>query len=137
MPELIIEVVSSHDTDSDYVDRLGRARAHGVTEVILISPFTPGGVHVAHLQPHRSDPTRFRTVAASIDASDPILVPVIDVRISGGDRLRVIDEQGEWPSPGQAINGMRAEAARADQATARAERLAALLREAGIDPDAE
>ena len=123
-PTVLIEVLSEDDTDADYDRRLRRARRYGVEEVILVAPFTPGGVRVEHLVPDPDDPTRFRTVAVSTHPDDPVVVPRLGIRLAGGRDLVVSDEHGPWPDTPTAMARARradAETARADAETARAD----------------
>ncbi len=133
-PTVIIEVVSRNDTDGDYADRLELARAHGAEEVILVALYAPGGVRVERLRPDPANAARFRTVAISTDASAPVEVPLLGIRIGGGDEVVVTDEHGVWPAPAELVSRLRSETARAEREAARADRLAAQLRAAGIDP---
>lgn len=135
VPSVIIEVVSRRDSDADHARRLGLARAHGVEEVVLVSPHAVGGVHVERLRPDPEDPTRFRTVAVSTDPSAPVELPVLGIRIAGGRQVVVTDEHGEWPDPLELLTKLRSQTARAEREAARADRLAAQLRAAGIAPD--
>lgn len=138
-PSLIIEVKSPKDTSHDYDRRLGRAVQYGVTEVLLIDPFAPGGVVVSHLQVEPG--VGLRTVAVSASTRSPLTVESLGITLTGGDDLVVSDEYGVWldtvaqiQASRSAGNKARQESARAEQEAARAERLAQALREAGIDP---
>jgi Uma2 family endonuclease len=145
-PQVIVEVWSDDDTDADYRRRLDRARRYGVEEVVIIDPFAVGGVRIEHL---RADGDRFRSVATSTSAEDPVVVESLGIRLAGGDELRVFDNSHPWPTTAEAFRLARseaaradaeaaradAEAARADAEAARAERLARRLRELGADPD--
>lgn len=133
-PTLIIEIVSESDTDEDYRRRLQRARRYGVEEVVLVSPFTPGGVRVEHLVVDPADPTRFRIRALSGRAKDVIVLDRLGITMAGGRDLLVRDERGLWPDTATAFAAVREQQERADAAEARAERLAAQLRAAGIEP---
>lgn len=140
-PAVLVEVWSDDDTDADYRRRLGRARRYGVREVVIVDPFAVGGVRVEHL---RGEGDGWRSVATSTSPDDPVVVESLGVRLAGGDDLRVTDADGDepWPTTAEAFRRARAEAARAraeaaraDAEAARAERLAELLRRAGIDPE--
>lgn len=140
-PRVIIEVRSSKDGDADYERRFARARQYGVEVAVLVAPFAPGGVRVDVLRPDPTDPDRFVTTATSVSRDDPLTVPELGIELAGGPRLMAGDEHAQWPEPGEAIVQAReataradAEAARAAAESARAERLAAKLRELGVDP---
>lgn len=149
VPAVVLEVVSRRDTDADYTERLGRARAYGVDNVVLVSPHAVGGVRVDVLRPDPEDSSRFRTVAVSTDAAAPVEVPTLGIAMAGGRKVVVTDEHGEWPDPLELVTRLRSqtarveheaaraehEAARAEHEAARADRLAAQLRAAGIAPD--
>lgn len=147
VPTVVLEVVSGDDTDLQYEQRLARMRRYGVAEVVLVSPFAPGGVRVEHLLPDAASPTRYRTVAVSADATHPIPIDRLGIELAGGDDLVVREDEHEaWPDTPTAFARARradaeaaradAEAARADGEAARAARLADAVRAAGIDPDA-
>ncbi|CAN5222641.1 hypothetical protein BH23ACT9_BH23ACT9_26860 [soil metagenome] len=131
VPSLIIEVASSNDTESRYRQRLDQMFDDGVAEVVLVQPYAPGGVQVIG---YVADPTvpagyRVRGFSAGVDAT----VEVDDgVVLCGGADLQVHDEHGSWLD----VPGIREAAARAEAESARADRLAAALTAAGIDPDA-
>lgn len=130
-PAVIIEVKSPTDTSHDYDRRLGRAVQHGVTEVLLIDPFAPGVV-VSHLRVEPS--VGLRTVAVSASARSPLTVESLGITLTGGDDLVVSDEHGVWLDTVEQVQSSRSATARAEQESARAERLAEALRQAGIDP---
>ncbi len=145
-PSVIIEVKSPKDTSHDYDRRLGRAVHYGVTEVLLIDPFAPGGVVASHLQVEPG--VGLRTVAVSASTRSPLTVESLGITLTGGDDLVVTDEYGVWLDTVAQILANRSagtkareesaraeqEAARAQQEAARAERLTQALRDAGIDP---
>ena len=156
-PTVIVEVWSEHDTDAEYRRRLGRARRYGVEEVVVVDPFSPGGVRVEHLVADPADPAAWRTAAVSVHPDRPVALPRLGIGMAGGPKLVVTDPQGAWLDTPAAVIAARAEAARADAEAARAdaeaaradaeaaragteaaraERLAARLRAAGLDPDA-
>lgn len=135
-PALLIEVVSKGDAYNDYVDRLARARHHGVGEVLLVYPFTAGGVRVELLHPHGQDPGRWETVAVSIDPSNPIRLDWLDVELTGGEELVVHGPDGTWLDTTAAHRQLGQVRAEADRARAEADRLRRQLRSAGLDPDA-
>lgn len=127
-PAFLIEVRSEDDTDADYRRRLGRARAYGVQEVLLIAPYTAGGVIVEHLGVDPEDPTRFRVLALSGSRDHPVHVGRLGLTFAGGNVLEVVDEHGPWPDGTRTFIDARradAEAARADTEAARADALAA------------
>ena len=143
-PFLLIEVVSSEDTDLAYRRRLARARRYGVQQVVLVALFAPGGVRVEHLLAHPDHDDRFRTVSVSVSPDQPIRLPELGIFVAGGTELVVGDEDGVWPDVIAAMTLARraqaesaraqAESARAQAESARAERLAERLRAAGLDP---
>lgn len=148
-PQLLIEVVSEHDTDAEYRQRLDRAREYGVEEVVMVYLYAPAGVRVERLVVDDEDPSRFRAAAVSVDVDHPIRLPAYGISLAGGRRLVAADALGEWPGTADGLIRLRAEsrraaaesaradaeARRADAESARAERLARRLREAGLDPD--
>jgi Uma2 family endonuclease len=159
-PTVLLEVLSEEDTDADYDRRLRRARRYGVAEVVLIAPFTPGGVRVDHLLPDPDDAERFRTRAVSTAPDLPVHVERLGISLAGGRDLAARDSAGGsvWLDTPALARRVRteaaradaqaaradaqaaradAEAARADAESARAKRLAEQLRQAGIDPDAD
>ncbi|MEX0658056.1 MAG: Uma2 family endonuclease [Egibacteraceae bacterium] len=138
-PAVLIEVWSDDDTDADDRRRLARARAYGVDEVVIVDPFAVGGVRVEHL---RGVDERFRSVASTSTEDQLVVIDSLGVSMAGGEELQVIADDRRWPTTAEAFRlartkGERAdrEAARADGQAARAKRLEALLRGAGIDPD--
>lgn len=145
-PTILVEVRSEDDTDADYRRRLGRARAYGVEEVLLIAPYTAGGVIVEHLGMDPGDPTRFRVLALSGSGDHPVQVARLGLTLAGGPALVVVDEHGPWPDGTRTFIDARradteaaradaeadradAEAARADTEAARAEALAGRVAE--------
>lgn len=155
-PAVLVEVWSDDDTDADYRRRLGRARRYGVEEVVIVDPFAPGGVRVDHLQADPQEPDRFRVVATSAGPDRPIAVASLGITVAGGAELDVRHDGRRWPTTAEAFRRAWAEAERADREAERADReaqradrevqraqreahraarLAALLREAGLDPD--
>lgn len=143
-PTVVIEVRSDRDTGSGYQRRLRRAADHGVGEVVMVDPFQPGGVLVAHLLPDADRPEGYRTVATSVAADQPVEIATLGIALTGGDDLVLHDsDHGVVPEPFEAIIEARTlrrraddDAQRADSEAARAERLAAQLRDLGIEPDA-
>ncbi len=133
-PTIIFEVRSDAGADRDPASGFQRARRYGVEEVVLVSPFTPGGVRVEHLVVDPADTTRFRIRALSGRAEDVIVLDRLGITMAGGRDLLVRDERGLWPDTATAFAAMREQQERADTAEARAERLAAQLRAAGIEP---
>lgn len=156
VPALIIEVASEDDTPADYRDRLARMREFGVPEVVLIYPHAPGGIQVLQYLPEREDSADYRVAAMSVSSGDPVEVRCAPVRISGGEQLKFANG-GEWLGAMDVryhaeaqtqraeaahqraeVEHQRAEAAqrRAEAEKQRADRLAAKLRELGVDPEA-
>lgn len=133
-PQVLIEVWSEDDTEddteADYERRLRRARRYGVAEVVIVHPSAPGGVRVDHLVAEGAGDDRFRTIASSVDQRSGVQVDSLGIWLSGGDELRAGDEVGPWQPTAEAVRDLRAE-------RARAERLEAQLRAAGIEPAAE
>ena len=86
----------------------------------------------------------FRTTATSTDRERPVTVASLGITLAGGSQLEVRNEQGRpWPTTAEAFRRAwaeteraDAEARRADAGARRAEGLAALLRDAGLDPHA-
>jgi Uma2 family endonuclease len=134
-PTVLIEVYSEHNTRADYRRRLARAREYGVSEVLMIDPDGPGGVEVRRLVPDRTG-DGWTTVEVSVDAT-PVTSDLLGIWLAGGADLQVGDEHGVWPDPAEAILEARSLRTRVDEESARAEQLAARLRAAGIDPDAD
>lgn len=122
-PTVLIEVVSRRDTAADYDDRLGRARVHGVREVVLIDPFQHGGTQVTHLVPDPDRAARFMTAAVSVSPDAPITVSILGITLAGGPALIVRDEQRVWPDVAEAF----AASARVHSAEAEVERLRAVV----------
>lgn len=127
-PAVMVEVWSEDDTDADYRVRLERARRYGVEEVVIVAPYAPGGVRVQHLVVDPADPTRFRSAGTSTRPDQVLAVGSLGIEMAGGPELVVQDDGYRWPTTAEAFQQAR------DQA-ARAERLRAQLRAAGIDPD--
>lgn len=127
VPAVLLEVWSEDDTEAGYARRLSRARRYGVPEVVVIHPFAPGGVRVDHLRADPSTADPFRTVASSFDPEHEVHVTTLGIHLAGGDELRVRDDAGVWQPTANTVLQLRAERARAD-------RLAARLRAAGLDP---
>lgn len=137
-PALFVEVVSEDDTNRRYRDRLERARKYGVTEIVLISPFTAGGVRIEHLVADTQVPSGWRIAATTTNPDSPIMIDTIGVTFAGGPEMVVSDETGIWhdtPTLHRLARQAETEAQRADTEAQRADRLAAALRDAGIDPD--
>lgn len=132
-PAVIIEVWSDDDTDADYRRRLQRACRYGVGEVVIVDPFAAGGVRVEHL---RADGDRFRSVAMSASEDGLVILDSLGIGMAGGEDLQVIEDGHRWPTTAEAFLLAREQAERADREAARAERLAAQLRAAGIEPEA-
>lgn len=128
VPTVLLEVWSEDDTEADYTRRLSRARRYGVPEVVVVHPFAPGGVRVDHLQADRGTAEPFRTVASSVDAEHEVHVAMLGIHLAGGDELRVWDDAGVWQPTADTVLQLRAERARAD-------RLVARLRAAGLDAE--
>jgi Uma2 family endonuclease len=131
-PAVLVEVWSDDDTDADYRRRLARARTYGVEEVVIVDPFAVGGVRIEHL---RADGDRFRSVASTATEDRLVIVESLGISMAGGDELAVIADGRRWPTTAEAFRLARTEADRADREAARADRLAALLRHAGIDAE--
>ncbi|CAN5888295.1 hypothetical protein BH23ACT8_BH23ACT8_08500 [soil metagenome] len=144
VPQVIVEVWSEDDTDSDYQQRLQRARAYGVGQVVMVDPFEVGGTMVRDLVIDPDDATRYVAAATSTTAEDPIEVPLLGARLAGGRDLVVTDLDGgpPWPLTHDALRlladarrRLAAASARADREGARVEELRARLREAGLDDE--
>ena len=143
-PQVLLEVVSGSDAEDAYLRRMSRALRHGAQEVVLVRPYAVGGMHVEHLvaQPDATGgPARWRSTGTSATAETWLPVPSLGIELSGGDGLQVRDESGPWGDPALAIRRARhaevalaRQAARTEQEAARADRLAARLRELGVDP---
>lgn len=125
---MIFEVRSENDTDADYERRLGRARRYGAAEVVMVSPFAPGGLLVVHLLPDPADPTRWSAVATSARPEQVVRIPTLGIEMAGGAELLVTDDlQGRWVDGATAIRqGL--------QLAAERDRLAQQLRDAGMHP---
>jgi len=99
---------------------------------------------------------RFRVVATSAGPDRPIAIASLGITVAGGAELDVRHDERRWPTTAEAFRRAWAEAERADREAERADReaqradrevqraqreahraarLAALLREAGLDPD--
>jgi len=151
VPQVILEVWSEDDTDSDYQQRLQRARAYGVGQVVIVDPFAVGGTMVRDLVIDPDDATRYIAAATSTTAEDPIEVPLLGARLAGGRDLVVTDLDGgpPWPLTHDALRLLadarrrlaaasahaEQERTRADREVARVEELRARLREAGLDEE--
>lgn len=134
-PTVLLEVWSEDDTEAGYETRLERARRYGVAEVVLIHPFAPGAVRVEHLAADSAEADRFRATAASVRAEDEIGVETLGIWLAGGPVLRARDEAGVWQPTSDTVEQLQQAVAQAYAQRARADRLAARLRAAGLDPD--
>lgn len=134
-PSVMIEVCSQEDTDAGYHRRLGRAAQYGVPEAVLVNPFGVGGAQVFHLIADPDAAHGWRTVALSASPDVRVMIGTLGIWFSGGAALVVGDEHGPWPDITEALLLARGQQARADSEQARADRLAARLRDLGIDPE--
>jgi len=118
VPAVVVEVWSDDDTDADYRRRLGRMRAYGVPEVVIVDPFAPGGVRVEHLRAHGDG---YRVAGSSASPDQPLTVEALGVTFAGGPELEVREDGRRWQTTAEAFRTAWAEADRADAEARRAD----------------
>jgi Uma2 family endonuclease len=134
-PDVIIELTSKSTRTKDLVTNRRRYRLMGVREYLLFDPL--GEYLTPALQGFRLVGRRYARMQAARDGS--LISRELGMRVVAvGHRLRLIDLASGKPllRPDEEADAHRAEAAARRAAEQRAEKLAARLRELGIDPDA-